>query len=462
MASVSAFLAGDTLPVRLATLFRDAGAELYLVGGAVRNVLLGRPYDELDFATSALPELTNRLLSTLPEARPFRLGEKFGTIGALVGERRVEITTYRTGEVYEPGSRKPAVRFGTSLLQDLERRDFTINAVALEPLSGELVDPTGGADDLRVGIIRAVGDPPARFKEDPLRLLRAVRFTVALDFALDSATEAAIVAQAQSLRLISHERVRDEYSLLLCLEVPSRAMTMLRDTGLMAHSVPELLELTRMSDHGPRHPLSLWEHEMRVLDAVPSGLAVRWAALLHDIAKPATRTSEPSGRPRFFHHEEAGAAATRAILRGLRYPQTLVEQVALLVESHMQVHAYSREWSDGAVRRLALRLGDCLDDALALARADAEGHGGAGSSINAPRLAELQARIAALETEPTEMRSPLSGDDLMQRYQRPPGRWIGVIKAALENEVMEGRLLPDDVESAWTLADRLVGPSEDR
>ena len=446
----------DHLARGLAEAFRKAGEQLYLVGGAVRDALLGATDIDLDFATSARPDTSLRILAPLRLGRPYLVGERFGTIGLRIGQRTVEITTYRA-EVYDPGSRKPRVTFGASLLDDLARRDFTINAMARDPLSAEIIDPLGGRRDLEARLLRAVGDPRARFRADPLRLLRGVRFASRLGFEIESGTWRALQQTAPSLETISRERIRDEYTRILESPAPVRGLELLRDGELLAHSVRELLELTRMPDHGPHHPLSLWDHSMRVLAGVPPSLALRWAALLHDIAKPATRTHDISGRPRFFHHEEIGEQMARQILAELRYPGQIVEAVALLIQTHMQVHSYSPGWSDGAVRRLILRLGPLLPEAILLARADAAGHSLSGVSANAPKFDHLEARIEALGRDEVDaLKSPLNGHDLMDRYQRPPGPWIGKIKAALEEDVLEGHLAPDDRDGAWRIADALM------
>lgn len=443
---------------RLGAGFMKRAAQLYLVGGAVRDELLGRAGLDLDFATSARPETTRRILEELTVEDIYTVGEKFGTIGARERDYTIEITTYRSGEAYPIGSRKPAVEFGRSLQQDLTRRDFTINAIARDTVTGELVDPFGGVRDLGDGRLRAVGAASDRFREDPLRLLRAVRLAASLGFAIDDRTWQALQEQAPGLEAISRERIRDEYSRMLEGPAPARALTLLSDGGLLAHSVPQLLELTRMEDHGPRHPLSLWEHTMRVVEGVPARLALRWAALLHDIAKPVTRTEEPSGRPRFFHHEELAAHLAREVLASLRYSNRLIDDVVLLVETHMQPHSYSAEWSDGAVRRFMLRLGPLTEDAMLLGRADAAGHTVTGRPpANASKFDALEARIRVLSQEPAErLHSPLTGDDLMARYGRPPGPWIRRIKDALTDEVLEGRLRPEDVPGAWRVADALV------
>jgi poly(A) polymerase len=442
----------------LARAFRESGEELYLVGGALRDRLLGEQLDELDFATSARPPRTIEILERLGLGTPYRVGEKFGTIGVVAGDRRIEITTYRSTEVYEPGSRKPDVQFGNTLLDDLARRDFTINAMARDPLTGKVFDPLGGEADLAAGIIRAVGDPLERFREDPLRLLRGVRFAARFDFDIEPRTWAAMADGAPHLQSISRERVRDEYSRMLEGPNPVGALTLMRDSRLLEFSVPQLMILTTMPDHGPRHPLSLWDHTMMVVRAVPADLPVRWAALLHDIGKPSTRTHEPSGRPRFFHHEEVGAALAREILTGLRYSTGTIDAVVLLVGTHMQLHTYNDEWTEGAVRRLTLRLGLQTTAAIQLARADASGHSLNGVSHNTPKFDRLEARIRQSEQEEvTRLKSPLTGNDLMQRYNRPAGPWIREIKTALDDAVIDGELQPDDREGAFLIADQLVG-----
>jgi poly(A) polymerase len=277
------------------------------------------------------------------------------------------------------------------------------------------------------------------------------------DLTIDPETWRGILHSAQQAADLPPGHIRDEYDLILLSPHPAAGLTLLRDSGILTAATPELLPLTAMPDHGPRHPLSLWDHTMRVLECVQPELVARWAAVLHDIAKPATRTHEPSGRPRFFHHEEVGADMVERFLRRLRYPDEVVSNVASLIGSHMQFHAYSPEWSDAAVRRLMLRMGPLLDAAIDLARADAAGHSLGGCVRDAPKFDDLERRIAAFGREPLEVpESPLDGNDLMSRYGLPPGPWIRRIKDALKGEVEHGHLAPDDREAAWRLADELV------
>ncbi|GAC1627780.1 MAG: CCA tRNA nucleotidyltransferase [Chloroflexota bacterium] len=441
----------------LAAAFRNQGHDLYLVGGAVRDIFLGYPVSELDFATSARPALTATIIAPFLASSPYRVGEKFGTVGGHIDGVAIEITTFRSAETYTIDSRKPAVEFGASILDDLRRRDFTINAIAIDPYQGVPIDPFDGINDLRRGIVRAVGDPRARFEEDPLRILRGVRFAATLKFALDVPTRRALVSASPRLTTISRERIREEYEKILVSAKATRGLTLLRDLELFSPSVPQLGALNAMPDHGPHHPLSLWDHTMRVVDSVPPAALVRWAALLHDIAKPVTRSIELDGRIRFFHHDEKGADMAREVLSGLRYSHAFADKVALLVASHMQIHAYSDDWRDGAVRRLILRLNDLLPDAIVLARADAAGHTTDGRAINSPKFEALEQRLTALgENAVQALKSPLSGEELMQRFGRPPGPWIQAIKDALLDRVLDGQLDQHDKATAWSIADEIV------
>jgi poly(A) polymerase len=443
------------LELSLSHAFEAAGHELFVVGGAVRDELLALPTPDLDFATDALPEETVEILRSIPQAAIYRVGEKFGTIGLVAGGARAEITTYRSGETYTPESRKPMVHFGRTLDEDLSRRDFTINALARGAMMQEIIDPYGGQIDLSRRILRAVGNPPERFREDPLRLLRGVRFASRLGLDIEPITWSAMVSAAPALDRISRERVAMELNNMLMGENPRRAMELLRDSGLLAVAVPPLIRLTQMPDHGPSHPLSLWEHTMRVLEGVPPDEIVRWAALFHDVAKPDTRSFDANGRIRFYKHEDVGGSLARQTLTSLKFSRDLVDSVATLVETHMQLHSYSSAWSDGAVRRLEERLGPNFERAMQLARADAAGHT-EGPVWNAPKFDALERRLKRLREEVPEVRSPLNGEELMEHYGRGPGPWIADVKAALAEMVFEGTLPPDGGDAAWREADRLV------
>jgi poly(A) polymerase len=434
------------------------GAELYLVGGIVRDLLLGAPRGrrDLDFTTSALPPQTERALGAAG-GKVYKIGEKFGTIGAVFGDVQVEITTYRA-EAYESGSRKPEVAFGRVLADDLARRDFTINAMALDPRTGAIVDPFGGHADLSSGVVRAVGDPVARFQEDPLRLLRAVRFASRLWFAVEPRTAAAISVASSALATISRERIRDELEKLLLGPSPSRGIQLLCDLGLADYSLPDVPRLRGMDNElTPGRHKDVFTHTLQVLDRTPPRLALRWASLLHDIAKPATKHVE-NGKVTFHGHDQKGERMARRILGELHQPSELIEHVGRLVGLHLRANAYEGAWTDSAVRRFVLEVGDeLIEDLLALSRADVTTGRVERRQAIARSVAELERRIKELQAQEDIARiaSPLDGAELMQLFARGPGPWIQPIKDQLREMVIEGELESADKEGAEAIARRL-------
>ena len=437
--------------VRLGEIFKRHGKLLYLVGGSVRDLLLGRQSKDLDLTTDAVPaEVKQIALESKPDSI-YTVGERFGTIGLVFDGWRVEITTFRA-EQYEPLSRKPAVSFGTTLEGDLSRRDFTINAMAQDVITGEIVDPHGGIADLRARIIRAVGTPEERFAEDPLRLLRAVRLAVELRFRLDAKTAEGIRATAHTLASISRERVAEEMNRILTSPQPGRGVRLLCDLGLMARVVPEVLEMRGM-DQDRYHHKDVFEHTLLVLDRVQRDLPLRWAALLHDIAKPRTVSFE-DGEVHFWGHEHLGEQMSRAILARLRLDHRTTDVVAKLVRMHLRANQYDETWTDGAVRRLMREAGDDLWRLFDLSRADVTSHRPVRVEAALARVQALEERCRALaEREAVEaLRSPLDGHDLMELFGRPPGPWIRPVKDYLLGLVIDGELGQDDKERAKELA----------
>ncbi len=477
------------LLITLARLFRDNNRELYMVGGAVRDLLLRRPASpDIDLATNARPDEIKRLIAQTHPDAVVTVGEQFGTVrvhyrrapttedaavqlepspvpAALVAETSgdfdvVEITTYRSDQ-YTEGSRKPEVTFGDSLEGDLLRRDFTINAMARDPLSGEIVDPFGGRDDLARGLIRAVGDDPdSRFEEDPLRLLRAARFAAQLGFEIEPLTANAIKLQAPTLARISRERIRDEFTKLLMTHYPARGLRLLVDFGLMPWIVPEVLELCGVSQK-PAHSKDVYDHVLRVVERTPARPATRWAGLLHDIAKPRTRSME-DGKVHFFGPEDVGAVMAREILHRLKFDRPFIEYVSRLVKLHMRANAYLPEWTDGAVRRLMLDAGDGLHDLLDLSRADITSYRPEKVSRAESRVDDLELRCQRLreEAERVPIRSPLDGNDLMHIFGREPGPWLRPLKDYLLGLVIDGQLAPDDRDEATRLATVFLAEQE--
>ena len=440
----------------LAAAFARAGKEIYLVGGIVRDRLLGRPSTDYDFTTDARPDETRRILATISR-NVYAPGERFGTISATVEGYELQVTTFR-GERYESGSRKPEVTHeGLSLQEDLARRDFTINAMALrldpatnlnlqdrEAGRAAIVDPFDGRGDLARRRIRAVGDPAERFAEDPLRLLRAVRQATQLDFEIDPATATAIREQAHGLAGISRERVGMELEKLLLAAKPSIGVVLLRDLGLLPYTVPELLPMVEMQARPGRRHKDVFDHVMQVLDKTPPSRELRWAGLLHDISKPQTM-SVTNGEVHFFGHEVLGARTAKDVLGRLKYDSTLVESVTALVGQHMRINTYS-DWTDGAVRRFMRDAGPQLDNLFSLSRADITSHRFERVRAVLATVDALEARCRELEAqaEIAKMHSPLDGLELMALTGAPPGRWIARVKDFLLDLVLDGDLDMED------------------
>ncbi|MCL5109855.1 MAG: CCA tRNA nucleotidyltransferase [Chloroflexi bacterium] len=442
----------DANPVtRLAEAFQRHGKQLYLVGGSVRDDLLGRPGKDLDLTTDARPEEVKRLAMAAKPSGLYTVGERFGTIGLVFGDLHVEITTFRA-EQYPPHSRKPVVSFGTSLADDLSRRDFTINALARDVLSGRLFDPYGGLRDLRDKVVRAVGVPAERFAEDPLRLLRAVRFAVQLGFDIDPETAAGIAETASTLAKISRERVAEEMNRILLSPEPTRGVRLLWELGLLPFVIPEMMEMVQMDQGRYRHK-DVFEHTLLVLERVAPDLPLRWAALLHDIAKPRTFSYE-GGEVRFWGHEHLGEQIARSITQRLRLDGRTVEAVARLVRMHLRANQFDETWTDGAVRRLVREAGEDLWRLFDLSRADVTSHRPLRVELALARVAALEQRCRELAQQEAieSLHSPLDGNDLMALFGRGPGPWIGRVKDYLFDLVLEGDLDQEDRTRAEELA----------
>ncbi len=438
---------------RLATAFAGNGQELYLVGGSVRDLLLGRPVKDLDFATNAEPKITEAAGRSAGASSVYNIGEKFGTIGFVFDGLDVEITTFRE-EHYPTATRHPAVQHCGDILADLSRRDFTINAIAIEARTGEIVDRFQSLADIERRVIRAVGEPEARFREDPLRILRALRFAAELDFQIHPETLAAMGAMAPELERISRERIAAELNRLLVARAAGSGLEFVRSLGLLPYTIPELIPIARDTGEG-RHK-NIWTHTVRVVTQTPPRLAVRWAALLHDAAKPMTRSVDEFGQVHFFGHERLGAELARRALRRLKLDRALTERVAGLVDMHLRPAGYEASWTDSAVRRLMLEAGELREDLLALAAADVTSARAHRQREAAERVAALAGHIRRLEEHHAleQLKSPLDGDELMAIFQRPPGRWIGQLKEHLREMVIEGTLEPGDQAEALREAHR--------
>lgn len=443
--------------LRLAQDFHAQQKQLYMVGGTVRDVLLHRGQSaDADLATDAHPNEIKRLVAPTRPNAIVLVGERFGTVRLHYESNIVEITTFRT-ERYNPDSRKPEVCFGTDLLEDLRRRDFTINAIARDPLNGHIIDPFGGRQDLEAHILRAVSDEPdKRFDEDPLRLLRAVRFAAQLAFTIEPETRRSIRRQASKLQKISRERIRDEMNKLLVSDHPARGLDLLVELDLMPSIVPEVMELRGVSQQStPRVPASkdVYAHVLRVVERSSPRLVARWSALLHDIAKPRTKSVEDN-KVHFFNHEDIGAYMARDILKRLHFDRDFIESVSRIVRLHMRANAYTSEWTDGAVRRLMIDADGDLPDLLDLSRADITSYRVDKVARASARVSELAERCQHLQEEAKRvpLRSPLDGNELMEMFGRGPGPWLRPIKDHLLSLVIDGELSPDNKDEATRIA----------
>jgi len=442
--------------VELSAVFANAGHELALVGGPVRDAFLGRSSADLDFATSARPDDTEALLRSWG-ATTWDMGREFGTIGGRKGDTLVEITTYRA-DSYGDESRKPEVAFGDSLESDLARRDFTINAMAVRLPSLEFVDPFDGLADLADGVLRTPIEPEISFSDDPLRMMRAARFASQLGLEVGATTLGAIERMSERLGIVSAERVRDELTKLLLGADPGRGLQILVDCGLADQVIPEVPALRLEADEHHHHK-DVYQHTLTVIDQaialetdaegpVPRpDLVLRLAALMHDIGKPATRRFEPGGVVSFHHHEIVGAKMTARRLRALRFDKSIIQAVARLVELHLRFHGYGEaSWTDSAVRRYVTDAGDQLERLHRLTRADCTTRNRRKADQLSFAYDDLEHRIAELrEREELEaIRPDLDGEQIMAVLGIPPGRAVGEAYAFLLELRMEEGPLGDD------------------
>ncbi len=355
--------------VEFSRVFRDAGKRAYLVGGAVRDMVLGKPSNDYDVATDARPEEIQKLFR-----RVIPTGIKHGTVTVLWRGFHVETTTFRSEAGYSDGRHPDEITFGTSIVDDLSRRDFTINAMALDLETGELLDPHGGIADLGARVIRTVGSPLSRFGEDGLRPLRAIRFAAKLGFDVDPDTLAAIPACVDKFRLVSVERVREELEKILVSPKPSAGILLLETTGLLSEILPELAACRGVTQKG-LHAFDVLDHSLLACDVIEPELPLRLAALLHDVGKPGTKRLGDDGVATFHRHEAESSAMSESILKRLRFPNDIIGDVTHLIAQHMW--NYEETWNDSAVRRFVVRVGkDYVGRLFALRLADSHAHQG--------------------------------------------------------------------------------------
>ncbi len=370
-----------------AAVLAAAGKQCFLVGGAVRDYLLGRQVNDFDAATDAPPELVSRLYRRVAPT-----GIKHGTVTVLYKGLEIETTTFRTEADYGDGRHPDRVEFAATIEEDLSRRDFTMNAMAFNLVSRELIDPHGGRRDLELRLVRAVGDPVDRFREDGLRPLRALRFATQLGFEIEASTFEAITMALDRFRLVSAERVRDEFGKILLSPLPSRGLRLMESCGVLAIVAPELASCRGVEQKG-MHRFDVLDHLFATADAAPADLVLRLAALLHDTGKPAAKVELPGAEPTFYRHEELSATIALEFLRRLRFPNAVIDDVVHLVRHHM--FFYDESWTDAAVRRFLARVGPGKVESL-LALRLADGSGMTGNPVDPRSLVPLRARVEAV------------------------------------------------------------------
>ena len=419
----------------LAKQFKSAGFKLALVGGPVRDAILGRLGNDLDFTTDALPKQSEKILEKWADS-VWDIGAAFGTVAGKKGEITVEITTYRS-ESYDPSSRKPDVEFGKSIEADLARRDFTINAMALELTTEQptFIDLFNGVTDLQNKLIKTPGKPEDSFTDDPLRMMRAARFMSQLNFAVDPAIIAAIKNMSSRLEIISAERIRDEFTKIILSPAPRIGITLLVETGLADYFLPEVPKLKLEIDEHHHHK-DVYEHSLTVLEQAIGleqrlggpNLTLRLAALLHDIGKPKTKQLIPGGGVSFHHHEVVGARMCKERLKKLRFDNHLINDVAKLTFLHLRFHGYgSGEWTDSAVRRYVRDAGELLTHLHLLTRADCTTRNKKKAEGLAKTYDQLEKRIEDLmaQEELNKIRPDLTGDEIMQILGIKPSPNVG-------------------------------------
>jgi len=439
----------ETTREALIAAFHDAGRQLWLVGGALRDRALGRPHYDQDYATDALPDEVESIALALG-AGVTTVGKKFGTIGALVDGHWSEITTFR-GDSYSAGTRWPEVTFGTTIEEDLARRDFTVNALAENADTGQTLDLFGGKDDLKLRLLRAVGTPEQRFQEDPLRILRGLRFASQLDFAIEPGTQEAMGRTTGLLSTLSQERVTSELDRLLRGGHPVRGLELLRETGALDVVLPELAPMIGC-EQNRFHRYDVWGHTVATVQAVEGDLESlrirRWTALLHDLGKPAVRHVKANGEWGFYRHETVGALLAEALLDRLKLGRRESLAIRLLIRRHMDRPDPSDRRS---IRRFMAKSEGFWRDLVALKRADNASH----SYNDNPYHDALEAACERTEAEDAaqlKAEIPLTGDDLVAMFEREPGPWIRRIKDRLGAMVLDGDLAPGDREHAERVA----------
>ena len=436
-------LDGKPFLKEVSSSYDEAGFEIYLVGGAVRDGILGLETKDFDFTTNASPEDSLKILHK-KGYKTTEIGKAFGTVETIIEEYSLHITTYRE-DTYGKDSRKPEIKISKDLDTDLSRRDFTVNAIAYDINKNEIIDPYSGLKDLSEGTIRTPDSPDISFSDDPLRMLRACRFISTHGFTPNNDIFEAISKNLQRIEIVSIERKRDELTKLLTGKFPSLGLKAFVESGLSQLIMPELNEL-KIEVDPEHHHKDVYEHTMVVVDRVSPTLISRMSALLHDIGKPKTKGIE-KGKVHFRHHEVVGAKMTEGIMKRLKYDKNTINSVALLVENHLRPHTFKMGWTDSAVRRYIIDAGDLMFELNELVRADI-------TTKNKEKYEEINKYLDEMETrikevnekeELSKLRPPVSGNEIMEMFSLEPGPDVGkIMKALYEQRINDGEVSKEE------------------
>ena len=440
----------------LGELFSKAGFELALVGGPVRDAILGRVAPDVDLTTNATPDQILELIKGKVDTH-WEIGKEFGTIGCRIGNDQIEITTYRT-DAYDKDSRKPEVRFGTDLVEDLQRRDFTVNSMALRLPERVFVDPFGGLRDLMDQVLKTPGKPENSFGDDPLRMMRGARFVSQLGFEIEPETFEAMRSMRERMSIISAERIQAELQKLMLGAFPRKGLEALVDSGLAEIVLPELPALKLEVDEHHHHK-DVYEHTLTVVEqaidyekdyGLEPDFVLRFAALMHDIGKPATRKLETGGAVSFYHHDVVGAKLAKKRMKELRFDNDTIKAVSLLVELHLRFFGYSDQaWTDAAIRRYVRDAGEQLVRLHILTRSDVTTRNKRKAEILSHAYDDLEARIEKVmaEEQLNAMRPDLTGEEIMEILDIPAGPKVGkAYKYLLELRIENGPLGPEEAK----------------
>lgn len=427
-------------------LFKDH--KIYLVGGAVRDKLLDRLNKDLDFATSATPEQTKKIFQAAG-LRIHDVGWAYGTVGAVIDSYVVQVTTFRKNENYQRHSRQPKVEWGRSIEEDLARRDFTINAMAMDSF-GVIIDLFGGAEHINQHVIETPIDAEIAFRDDPLRMLRAVRFHSQLGFRFSPSVLKALQSQSYRILILPRERILEEFNKIICGKFVSQALEYLRLSKLLNYFIPELTNLEGIEQGAQFHHKNVWGHTIEVVNNSPEIIISRVAALFHDIGKPYTKTTDDVGRPQihFYRHEEVSNFLTQSILTRMGYPKKWISDICFLVRNHMRPNLYDGSWGDTAVRRFIRDTSPLTDQLLALSRADITSHNPTAIETHVHQLEDLVERVKKLASF-KEVKSPVDGRRLMEIFNVLQGPKVGKLKDQLITGLLEGEIQPGAEESVY-------------